>query len=200
MSVQIGDYKCLLGASTYNLKSISILWLNKVWPLEIITITFTQDFIPYFKNFDTSSHEHCVACVQGTCSKDIRVNTFDMQTFTRFYGKFAYYGLISDFSTSSWFLFVKLILGFQVWFQWFRPECTRFHWVSDPSTDPFCCPYCHIQNLTTEISTLKITINSLNESITTLHLSYRLANTLQVKLQQKTHLLKLTYHILNSLK
>jgi len=31
------------------------------------------------------------------------------------------------------FSFVKLILSFQVWFQWFWPGCTRFHWVSDPS-------------------------------------------------------------------
>ena len=41
----------------------------------------------------------------GTCSKDIRVSTCGMQTFTRFYGNIVYCGLISDFSTSLWFLF-----------------------------------------------------------------------------------------------
>jgi len=108
--LSIGDYKCLLGASAYNLKSISVLWLYKVWPLEIIAITFTRDFIPYFKIFDTSSREHRVACVQGTCSEDIRVNTFDMQLFTRFYGKFAYY---------DWFLISAQARDFSLW-SWFR--------------------------------------------------------------------------------
>ena len=45
------------------------------------------------------------AYVTDTCSKDIRVSTCGMQTFTRFYGNLVYCGLISDFSTSLWFLF-----------------------------------------------------------------------------------------------
>jgi len=131
--LSIGDYKRLLGAGAYNLQSISVLRLNKVWLLEIIVITFTQNFIPYFKILTPPHMSTLKACVQGTCSENIRFNTFGMQKFTKFYEKFAYYGLISDFSTSSWFLFVKLISWFQIWFQWFRPGCTRFHRVSDPS-------------------------------------------------------------------
>ena len=46
-----------------------------------------------------------VSHVTGTCSKDIRVSTCGMQTFTRLYGNLVYCGLISDFSTSLWFLF-----------------------------------------------------------------------------------------------
>ena len=41
----------------------------------------------------------------GTCSKDIRVSSCGIQTFTRFHGNIVYCGLISDFSTSLWFLF-----------------------------------------------------------------------------------------------
>ena len=37
-----------------------------------------------------------------------------MQKFTRFYGKVAHLGMISDFSTSLRFLFYKLISGFQI--------------------------------------------------------------------------------------
>ena len=37
-----------------------------------------------------------------------------MQKFTRFYGKVAYLGMISDFSTSLRFLFYELISGFQI--------------------------------------------------------------------------------------
>ena len=37
-----------------------------------------------------------------------------MQTFTRFYGKVAYLGTISDFSTSLRFLFYELISRFQI--------------------------------------------------------------------------------------
>ena len=37
-----------------------------------------------------------------------------MQKFTRFYGKVAYLGMISDFSTSLRFLFCELISGFQI--------------------------------------------------------------------------------------
>ena len=51
----------------------------------------------------------------------------------------------------------------------------RFSWLSKPlfaglekSTNPFYCPHCQLQNLTSEISTLKETIKSLNKSITTL--------------------------------
>jgi len=48
---------------------------------------------------------------------------------------------MKNLPTMDWFLisaqardfsFVKLISRFQVWFQWFWPGCTRFHWVSDP--------------------------------------------------------------------
>ena len=39
---------------------------------------------------------------------------------------------------------------------------------SEKSTNPFYYPHCQLQNLTSEISTLKETIKSLNESITTL--------------------------------
>jgi len=85
-------YKRLLGAGAYNLQSISTLLLNKIWPLEIIAIAFTWDFIPYIKIFDTSSRarEHGANLVQGTCSEDIQVNIFGMQKFTRFYEIFAY--------------------------------------------------------------------------------------------------------------
>ena len=38
----------------------------------------------------------------------------------------------------------------------------------EKSTDPFYCPHCQLRNLTTEISTLKVTIKSLNEKIATL--------------------------------
>ena len=51
--------------------------------------------------FHASSLEHsCIAYVTGTCSKDIRVSTCGIQTFTRFYGNLVYCGLISDFSTT----------------------------------------------------------------------------------------------------
>jgi len=73
------------------------------------------------------------AYVQGTCSEDIQVNFFGMQKFTRFYWKFAYYGLISDFSTSSWFLFCEVDFAISSLISVFWPGCTRFHWVSDPS-------------------------------------------------------------------
>ena len=43
----------------------------------------------------------------------------------------------------------------------------------EKSTDPFYCPHCQLQNLTSEISTLKETIKSLNESITTLQSTAR---------------------------
>ena len=43
----------------------------------------------------------------------------------------------------------------------------------EKSTDPFYCPHCQLQNLTTEISTLKATINSLYERITTLQSTSR---------------------------
>ena len=43
----------------------------------------------------------------------------------------------------------------------------------EKSIDPFYCPHCQLQNLTTEISTLKATINSLNERITALQSTAR---------------------------
>ena len=45
-----------------------------------------------------------------------------MQNFTRFYGKVAYLGMISDFSTSLRFLFYELISGFQIWISVISPR------------------------------------------------------------------------------
>jgi len=62
---------------------------------------------------------------------------------------------MENLPTMDWFLisaqaydfsFVKLMLRFQVWFQWFRPRYMRFYWVSDPSpTSGFAHDFnCHI--------------------------------------------------------
>ena len=112
--LSIGDYKHLLGVGTYNLQSISVLQLNKVWTLEIIVITFTQDFISYFKIWHLLTWER-VACVQGTCSEDelVLLVCKNLLDFTE------------NLPTMDWFLisaqardfsFVKLISRFQVWF------------------------------------------------------------------------------------
>ena len=53
-----------------------------------------------------------------------------MQTFTKFYGKLAHLGTISDFSTSLRFLFYELISRFQILISVIS---LRFHRVSDPS-------------------------------------------------------------------
>ena len=48
----------------------------------------------------TRPHVSTRVGLRGTCSKDIRISTCGMETFTRFYGNLVYCGLISDFSIS----------------------------------------------------------------------------------------------------
>jgi len=122
--LSIGDYKCPLGAGTYNLRSIRILWLNKVWPLETIAITFTWDFILCFKKLTPPHVSTVLAYMQSTCREDIRVNTCGMQKFTTFYRNLPTMDCFLISAQAQDFSFVKLISRFQVWFQWFRPGYT----------------------------------------------------------------------------
>ena len=55
-----------------------------------------------------------------------------MQTFTRFYGKVAYLGTISDFSTSLRFLFYELISRFQILISVISPKAYEI----SPSVGP----------------------------------------------------------------
>jgi len=92
-----------------NLQSISVLRLNKVWPLKIITINFTRDFIPYFKIFDTFSREYRVAGCKVHIAKIFELTLLVCKNLLDF---------TENLHTMDWFLISAQARDFSLW-SWF---------------------------------------------------------------------------------